>query len=186
MARNALVLSLAMFAGFFNPALAADPNPAPISIDAKVEWPDYRSKSKPWTMVQQESLIAEVRVPVKNNKYVIGSGRYDVLVGTVMIFMDSPDIQKSATAVTEAHVLGKGPVLRMMQMRGVGVLSVQLKVNGKWEYVPRGFHVLIEVLDPQRVVFNGELQGVVLKMMDGEVEKLKVVVGNTPADKPKK
>ncbi len=185
MIRNALVLSLAMSANFVSPAFADELAPVVnLAKDVKVEWPDY--KSKPWTMVKQKPLAVEVQVPVRNNRYVPGPGRYDVLVGTIMIFIDSPDIQKSAMLVSEADVLGKGSVLRVLQMRNVGVLSAQLKVDGKWENVPRDSSVILDVVDPERAVFKGELQGVILRMMEGETEKLKVVIENKPADPPKK
>ncbi len=191
MTRNALVLSLAIFAGFANPVFA-NLLPAPFktgqaispSPDAKVNWPDY--KAKPWTVSKQEPLAVEVQIPVKDNKYVLGPGRYDVMVGTISVFMDSPDIQKSTMAVSEGDVLGKGVVFRVLQMRNVGVLSMQLKVDGKWQDVPRDSRLMLEVMDPENVISKSELKGVALRILEGETEKLKIIIENKPADKPKK
>ena len=179
--RLAFILSAVLFAGFANPVFA-EQDEVLTSTDTKVKWPDYRSA--PWTAGDGYPLAVEVKVPVENNRHIMGPARYSVVIGTRTEFVDS--VENPMMGVIEDNILGQGAYVRMLFMRGFGLLAWQLKVDGNWQDIPLEFDLVVEVLDAKSVVSKGVLKGVILIVREGKKEVMRVVVENKSPVRPKK
>ncbi len=181
MKRIASVLSAAMLMGFAGPVFSGQ-GAVTTPPGTKIEWPDYGSGK--WPMFARNAWPVEIRIPVKNNKYIPGPARYDVMVGTISVFVDS--LKNPALAVTEGDVFGKGPVIRMMEMAGVGMLARQVKVNGEWRDLPERASVLVDITEPGGVVFRSELKSLMIRVIDDEKEIIKLLIENNASSNLKK
>lgn len=182
MKQIALAVLMVSFAGnFCNSEDGLKPASVPVVESAK--WPNYNSS--PWVFAGEEPLMVlmPVQLPVKND-YIVGPGKYDVRIGVSAAYYDSQ--VQPMNAVYEADVLGGGAVIRILDSRAEGVRARQIMVSGKWQDLDPEWRLTIEVLDAETVLSQGKLRGVIIRALDGEVEKIKVFIENKSPSKSKK
>lgn len=182
MTRIALAAILSLSGNFCKAEEVTKPVSDPVIESAK--WPNYNSS--PWVFAGEEPLMVVMSLPLPmKNDYIVGSGKYDVNIGSSLAYYDSPTVPMNA--VFEANILGGGSVIRILHSRSEqGVVARQIMVNGKWQDVDPEWRVTIEVLDPKALVSQGKLRGVVVRALDGEVERIKVFIENKQTVKSKK
>lgn len=173
---TAILLSLGLFS---NNSAQANPSLASATTSYQIEWPNYNAP--PWTNLGDRPYVVEVSVPVENNPYIVGPAKYGILVGSASTFADSMLFQ--SVLISEVSILDSGPILRSMQVRIDGfmtVVSLQIKIKGKWKEVPSNYRFSIEIVDHLKVVKQGELKSVIIRFSEGNVEKIKVEIENKP------
>lgn len=177
--KNILIASLLVVGLFSNSSAQMSPSLASATTSYQIEWPNYNAP--PWTNLGDKPYVVEVSVPVENNPYVFGPAKYGILIGSASAFTDSMLFQ--SVLISEISILDSGPILRSMQVRIDGfmtVVSLQIKIKGKWKEVPSNYRFSIEIVDHLKVIKQGELKSVIIRFSEGRTERIKVEIENKP------
>lgn len=142
------------------------------STSTTVVWPDYHMQ--PWNLAKQVLMIKSISHTLNGNDYVVGPGKYDVIIGTASVYFDSVNLEQVKTGIMEMDILGNGPVFRLMSVFGRDggmVIDSQVRVDGKWTSMPLGSSWFITVIDEDSVISKNTMAGIILtvKNADGEV-----------------
>ncbi len=143
---------------------------ASASTSTAVQWPEYHAK--PWTLDKRTGdMTTLLAYAPKNNDFIVGTGKYEVRIGTVSWYFDAADEEHATTMIVEGNILGNGPTVRRMFVSRVGAVDFQIKVNGEWKSVPPNSSVQFIVVNEDQVITKNTMTGVIVRVTDenGEV-----------------